>query len=222
MPATLADEIAASGGPWMLSRARFRPGIAKGTKTLGSQIDISGRDVWSEVNLWGDRPAAERAGATLKRSGYTILGTPSTGPAFARPRSSPKEKGPLAGGPFEHLREGHAWSLELVMATRRGSPAFLRAPGWVAGAWCWAMDDGVERMLEIHVQIFSKSRSRSVDSGELARLTRAARSRLAPLGYRTLEIKRGHPPIAMFNKEFATLATARRARRDLDRALFGD
>lgn len=135
-----------------------------------------------------------------------------------------KVKGQLAHVDLRRLRNRHGWSTEWVSAGRKGPPAFLHAPGWTAGAWCGAYDDGDDRRLEMHVQLFSKSASKDVDSDELARLTRRFRSHLLPLGYRALKINggQGRPQFAVFEKDLPTLAVARRERSALDRALFGD
>jgi hypothetical protein len=143
-----------------------------------------------------------------------------------RPRAAglPTGTGRFARMLFQRLRQRHGWPLEWVSVHRKGPPAFVRAPGWTAGVWCLALDDGDDRMLEIHVQVFSKSSSTNVDSDELARLTRAFRSQLSPLGYKTTKINwtNKRPQFAVFEKRLPTLAVARRERSVLDRALFGD
>jgi hypothetical protein len=79
-------------------------------------------------------------------------------------------------------------------------------------------------MLVFHVQLFSQSSSRNVDSDELAELTRAFRAQLCPLGYKAVKIHwtRKGPDFAVLEKGVPTLAVARRERRLLDRVLFGD
>jgi hypothetical protein len=255
MPHRLANEIAATRGPWTLSGARLRPAVRKEKTSVGVSIEMAGRHVWSEVAVSGGRQAPERAATALERSGYQILRHRSQ-PFFARRplhgrgeldeevrllemlatdtsslasfpprrrRSLPKV-GSAPASLLRHLRDRHGWSLELVTASRKGAPAFVHAPGWVAGAWCWALDDGNERMLELHVQVFTRSPTREVDSDELARVTRAFRSQLAPLGYRSPDITwlEKRPRFAVFEKGLPTLAAARRERSTLDRALFGD
>lgn len=146
-----------------------------------------------------------------------------------RPPGRPMGKGLLAKTPFQRLRERSGWWLESVVVCRGGPPAFVHAPGWTAGAWCLALDDGDDRRIDIHVQVFSKSSSRNVDPSELARLIRGFRSLLGPLGYKAVKIHwvtmngiKRRPNFAVFTKDLATLAAARRERRVLDRALFGD
>jgi hypothetical protein len=221
-------------------------------------IAMAGRDVWSDVALWGGPPAARAAAAALKRSGYEILqlrsdpfharrplhglreldaevhrlealaadasSLASFPPRRPRPPGLPKGTGQFAKILFRRLRQWHGWSLESVSVCRKGPPAVVRAPGWMAGAWCLALDDGEDRLLEIHVQVFSTSSSKNVDSDELGRLTRIFRSRLSPLGYKTPKINcfKERPQFAVFEKSLPTLAAARRERSVLDRALFGD
>jgi hypothetical protein len=145
-------------------------------------------------------------------------------PRRPRPDGLPTGTGRFARMLFQRLRQRHGWQLELVSVHRKGPPTFVRAPGWTAGAWCLAFDDGDDRMLEIHVQVFPKSSSKKVDSDELARLTRAVRSQLSPLGYKTAKINwpRKPPQFVVFEKSFPTLAVGSRERSALDRALFGD
>jgi hypothetical protein len=145
-------------------------------------------------------------------------------PRRPRPRSLPKGTGRFAETLFQRLRHEHGWSPVWVSAGRNGQPAFAHVPGWTAGAWCLALDDGEDRMLEICVQVFSKSSSRNVDPDELSRLIRTFRSQLGPLGYKLAKINwpAKRPQFAVFTKGLATLAAARRERRVLDRALFGD
>jgi hypothetical protein len=157
-----------------------------------------------------------------------VNGLPSSLASFPprrpRPPGLPKGTGPFAKLLFERLRQRHQWSLEFVSVGRRGPPAFVRAAGWNAGAWCLALDDGDDRLLEIHVQVFSKASSKNVDSEELARLTRVFHSHLGPLGYKTVQLNwpKKRPQFAVFEKTVPTLAVARRERGVLDRALFGD
>jgi hypothetical protein len=140
-----------------------------------------------------------------------------------RPAGLPSGTGPFAIRPFERLRQWHGWSPESVSVARMGPSEFVRVPGWTAGAWCLAVDDGNDRLLTLHIQAFSKSSSK-VDPDELARLTRALGSQLRPLGYKAPKIHwpGKQPQFAVFEKALPTLAAARRERRVLDRALFGD
>lgn len=124
---------------------------------------------------------------------------------------------------FERLRRRHAWALEWISAGRKGPVSFVDAPAWLAGAWCWLMDDGDERMLEMHVQLFKKEPDDPAGAKDFARLTRAFQDRLEPLGYARVKIRSPKKLLfAVFDKEVRTLAGARRERARLDRVLFGD
>ena len=258
MPAILADEITVSDGPWTLSNARLRPTARERKPSFGVSIGMAGRDVCSDVALWGAPPAAREAAAALRRSGYEILRLRSKPFHARRPLHGSREldaevyrlealaadASSLALFPprrarrpglrhgaghfptmlFQRLRQSHAWSLESVVVHRKGPPAFVRAPAWTAGAWCLALDDGDDRLIEIHVQVFLKSSSTNLDSNELARLTRTFRSQLGPLGYTTVKVNwsKKRSLFAVFEKRLPTLAVARRERRRLDHTLFGD
>ena len=84
-------------------------------------------------------------------------------------------------------------------------------------------DDEDNRRLELYVQVLQPHRNASPHQRELARLTRAVKDRLEPLGYAPLKVRGPkRPPIAMFEKAVRGLAVARRERERLDRVLFGD
>lgn len=148
----------------------------------------------------------------------------------AFPLRVPRQPGlPTGSGPFwttgfNRLRHVHTWKLDWVSASRKGPATFVEAPTWWTGAWCLFLDDGDDRWVDFHVQLFKRgSRRPTTMDGDFARLTSAARSRLGPLGYRALRLRgRKNPHFAVFEKRVDTLSIARRERAHLDRVLFGD
>lgn len=90
-------------------------------------------------------------------------------------------------------------------------------------AWCYVRVDDAEPELppfNLGVQIYS--RGRVVRRGPvLARIRRALRDELEPLGFR--EMRPIPPqPFVMVEKDAATRAIAKRERSRLDRAIFAD
>lgn len=125
---------------------------------------------------------------------------------------------------FNRLRHALGWKLEWVSVSRRSPATFVDAPTWSTGAWCHFLDDGDDRWLDLHVQLFKLgTRGRATMDDDFARLTHAVQSRLGPLGYRALRLRgRKKPHYAVFEKRVDTLSIARRERARLDRVVFGD
>jgi hypothetical protein len=124
---------------------------------------------------------------------------------------------------FDRLRHAHGWTAEFVSVGRRGEGRVIEAPGYSTGAWCLFVDDGPDRWIDLHVQLYRKPSSKS-GAAEFAKAQRAIRNRLAPLGYRAVAL-RGEkvPPLwAIFEKRVSAPSDARRERSRLDRVLFGD
>jgi hypothetical protein len=86
------------------------------------------------------------------------------------------------------------------------------------------LDDGDDRWLDLHVQLFKLGTRRPATmDDDFARLTRAVRNRLSPLGYRALKLRGAKSPhFAVFEKRVDTLSIARRERARLDEVVFGD
>jgi hypothetical protein len=146
-------------------------------------------------------------------------------PRVPRRRGLPEGSGPFSMATFERLRRDHGWTLQWVSAARKGPVTFIHAPAWSSGAWCGLFDDGDDRLLVLHVQLFPKKSSEPASGKEFLRLTRAFRERLEPLGYAAVKLRlRGpkRPLFAVFEKSVPGLSGARRERERLDRVLFGN
>jgi hypothetical protein len=73
------------------------------------------------------------------------------------------------------------------------------------------------------VQVLHQGRAEAPSGGELARLTRAFRDRLEPLGYAPVKLRGAmRQSLVMFDKGVRTLSEARRERERLDRVVFAD
>ncbi len=173
--------------------------------------------------LWGLREldAEVRHLHALSRDPTALHSLPSRIP---RSRGLPPAGAePLSLAAFEHLRHAHGWTLDCVMAGRKGAVTVPRALGWQTGAWCYAVDDGDERRVELNVSLFKKERWTPADDTVFPRVTRVYREQLEPLGYARIK-RRGlnGPRFAVFDKDLRTISEARRERARLDRVLFGD
>lgn len=145
----------------------------------------------------------------------------------ARPAGLPAGAGPFAATIFDRLQNDRGWWLEWISVCRKGPPALVDVPGWRCGAWCLALDDGEERTIDMHVQVFQGPARRGVtpenDAHGLDLAVRAFRAGLAPLRYRAVKLRGPKKPqFAVFEKSLPTLAASRRERAKLDRVLFGD
>ena len=140
-----------------------------------------------------------------------------------RRRGLPAEEGPFAAEVFDRLRTVHRWALEHVSAFRKGAGMFVQDPAWSAGAWCLFLDDGCERWIDLHVQLFPARRSNPRGDEGFASLESVFRERLGSLGYRQVDVRtKMGPRFAVFEKRVQTLSAARRERQRLDRVLFGE
>ncbi len=157
---------------------------------------------------------------TLSRDRTTIAAFP---PRVLRQPGLPAGHGPFSTAAFNHLRHKRDWALEWVSVCRRGPATLVQAP-WAMGAWCLFLDDGDDRWVDLHVQLFKRGTlgPTTIDD-DFARLTRAVRQRLGPLGYRPLRLRgRMNTHFAVFEKRVDTLSIARRERARLDSVVFGD
>jgi hypothetical protein len=212
------SEVALGGGP-----AAARAAAASLERSGYEILSIRSLPFQARRTLNGSREldAEIRRLEALAADASTLASFP---PRKPRAPGLPERTGPFAKRLFQRIRQRHAWSLQYVSVCRKGPSQLVRAPGWTTGAWCWALEDGEVRRLEMSIQVFSTSSSRNVDTDELARLTRGFRAELGSVGYKATKINwvKQRPQFALFEKSLATLATARRERRLLDAVLFGD
>jgi hypothetical protein len=163
--------------------------------------------------------AETRRLVALTRDGAILASFPRR---MARRPGLPGGRGPISMAALERLTCGHGWTLQYITASRMGPATIIQAPAWSIGAWCCFLDDGDDRLIFFHVQLFS-NRGIEPKADDFARLERTFRKHIAPLGYRAIALDGKPKPALRRVREAGRHASCGTPRtRALDRVLFGD